>query len=71
MSPGSVQTIKLPVIDDVPYVRRGLRMRLSLESELQVVGDVACSEEALLTAIRGAAPSPAHSVALVGGRLWV
>jgi DNA-binding NarL/FixJ family response regulator len=47
MSPGSVQTIKLLVVDDVPSVRRGLRMRLSLESDLQVVGEAASGEEAL------------------------
>jgi CheY-like chemotaxis protein len=47
MTPGTARTIKLLVVDDVPSVRRGLRMRLSLESDLQVVGEAASGEEAL------------------------
>lgn len=47
MTPGTSQTIKLLVVDDVPSVRRGLRMRLSLESDLMVVGEAASGEEAL------------------------
>jgi CheY-like chemotaxis protein len=47
MAPGTTQTITLLVVDDVPSVRRGLRMRLSLESDLLVVGEAASGEEAL------------------------
>jgi len=47
MTPGTARTIKLLVVDDVPSVRRGLRMRLSLESDLQVVGEAGSGEEAL------------------------
>ena len=47
MTPGTARTIKLLVVDDVPSVRRGLRMRLSLECDLQVVGEAASGEEAL------------------------
>jgi CheY-like chemotaxis protein len=47
MTPGSSQIIKLLVVDDVPSVRHGLRMRLSLESDLHVVGEAASGEEAL------------------------
>ena len=40
-------TITLLIVDDVPAVRRGLRMRLELEDDLRVLGEAADGWEGL------------------------
>jgi DNA-binding NarL/FixJ family response regulator len=40
-------TIRLLVLDSQPAVRRGLRMRLALEEDLEVVGEAGNVEEAI------------------------
>jgi DNA-binding NarL/FixJ family response regulator len=49
------QVIRVLLVDDESVVRRGLRMRLALEPDLEVVGAAGNSAEALLLA-RTAAP---------------
>ena len=39
--------IKLLLVDDQPSVRKGLRMRMSSEPEVEVVGEATSGEEAL------------------------
>ncbi len=39
--------IRVLIVDDLPTVRRGLRMQLMLESDIEVVGEAASGEEAL------------------------
>jgi len=39
--------IKLLLVDDEPSVRRGLRMRLELESDVEVVGEAADGSQAV------------------------
>jgi DNA-binding NarL/FixJ family response regulator len=39
--------IDVLIVDDLPQVRQGLRMRLSLEPDLQVVGEAADGAEAV------------------------
>ena len=39
--------IRVLIVDDRPSVRRGLRMQLMLESDIEVVGEAASGEEAL------------------------
>jgi DNA-binding NarL/FixJ family response regulator len=39
--------IHVLIVDDLPMVRRGLRMLLTLEPEIEVVGEAASGEEAL------------------------
>jgi DNA-binding NarL/FixJ family response regulator len=36
-----MQTIRLLLVDDEPTIRRGLRMRLELEPDVQVIGEAA------------------------------
>jgi DNA-binding NarL/FixJ family response regulator len=42
--------IRLLLVDDQPAVRRGLRMRFALESDLEVVGEAGDATEAILLA---------------------
>jgi DNA-binding NarL/FixJ family response regulator len=44
--------IKLLVVDDDPCVRQGLRMRLGIETDLQVIGEASNGAEALLLTVR-------------------
>jgi two-component system, NarL family, response regulator NreC len=44
---GLSEMIKLLIVDDQPAVRKGLRMRLAAEPDLQVVGEAADGEAAL------------------------
>jgi DNA-binding NarL/FixJ family response regulator len=39
--------IQVLIVDDLPMVRRGLRMQLTLEPDIEVVGEAASGEEAL------------------------
>jgi DNA-binding NarL/FixJ family response regulator len=39
--------IHVLIVDDLPMVRRGLRMQLTLEPDIEVVGEAASGEEAL------------------------
>jgi DNA-binding NarL/FixJ family response regulator len=39
--------IKLLLVDDVPAVRRGLKMRLTLEPDLEIVGEAGNGAEAI------------------------
>ena len=39
--------IHVLIVDDLPMVRRGLRMQLTLEPDMEVVGEAASGEEAL------------------------
>ncbi len=39
--------INVLIVDDLPMVRRGLRMQLLLEPDIEVVGEAASGEEAL------------------------
>jgi two-component system, NarL family, response regulator LiaR len=39
--------IQVLIVDDLPMVRRGLRMQLMLEPDIEVVGEAASGEEAL------------------------
>jgi len=39
--------IRVLIVDDRPSVRRGLRMQLGLEPDIEVVGEAASGEEAL------------------------
>ena len=40
--------IRVLIVDDLPMVRRGLQMQLMLESDIEVVGEAASGEEALV-----------------------
>lgn len=42
-----MKTIRLLLVDDEPAIRRGLRMRLALESDVEVVGEAADGAAAL------------------------
>jgi DNA-binding NarL/FixJ family response regulator len=42
--------IKLLLVDDEPSIRRGLRMRLELEPDVEVVGEAANGSQAVLLA---------------------
>ena len=44
---GSNRSIRLLVVDHQPSVRRGLKMRLTLEEDLEVVGEAADATEAI------------------------
>ena len=44
--------ITLLLVDDDPFVRQGLRMRLGLETDLQVIGEASDGAEALLQTVR-------------------
>ncbi len=46
---GKVEMIRVLLVDDLPSVRQGLRMRLALEPDLEVVGE-ACDGIAALSA---------------------
>ncbi len=39
--------INVLIVDDLPMVRRGLRMQLLLEPDIEVIGEAASGEEAL------------------------
>src|SRR5882757_8583211 len=39
--------IQVLIVDDLPMVRRGLRMQLMLEPDIEVVGEAASGQEAL------------------------
>jgi len=41
------KTIKILLVDDQPGIREGLRMRLSLESDVTIVGEAGSGEEAI------------------------
>jgi CheY-like chemotaxis protein len=44
--------IRILLVDDQPSIRRGLRMRLALEPDFEVVGEASDGREALLDAAR-------------------
>ena len=47
--------IRLLLVDDQPVVRKGLRMRLTMEPDITVVGEAGTGEEALVL-VRSLAP---------------
>lgn len=47
--------IRLLLVDDQPVVRKGLRMRLTMEPDITVVGEASTGEEALVL-VRSLAP---------------
>ena len=52
---GVMKPVRLVLVDDEPAIRRGLRMRLALESDVEVVGEAA-NGVAALEQIRRLAP---------------